>query len=501
MSLRGLFSIRRGLAIAIASLALAACQYDAPKDLKPVSSALKLKMDQLGMSEIAPIYIRIFKEESEFEIWKQRADGRYALLKTYEICKWSGVLGPKKAEGDRQAPEGYYTVTPAQMNPNSSYYLSFDIGYPNAYDRALGRTGANLMVHGACSSRGCYSMTDDIAGEIFALARDAFRGGQRSFSLAAYPFRMTPENLARHRNDSNMPYWKMLKDGYDHFDVTQLPPKVDVCNKRYVFDADAGASRFNASAACPAFTVPENIRVAVAAKQQADEAAYKVALVKVEEDETRKTAEVERRKVADERTIAAAQEYEAKQAAKEAARDAAATPAKLSLAEESDAPEKKEGRFAAFKRWITGDRDKPATTASTQPMSSEFDAGAGASAATPIPVPRPGMVARTPEATPSKKEAAVKPAEAAPVQKSAAAPVEKPAPAPKPEVIVEEPQADAPEPVQAETPKAEPLAPAAPATASTSGPAKQAGPTTTPPAATPPPAEKTGKPNFDDVFG
>ena len=135
------------------------------------------------------------------EIWKQRADGRYGLLKTYSICKWSGALGPKKKEGDRQAPEGFYTVTPAQMNPNSNYYLSFNIGYPNAYDRALGRTGSNLMVHGACSSAGCYSMTDEDAGEIFALARDAFRGGQRAFEIQAFPFRMTPENLAKHRDD------------------------------------------------------------------------------------------------------------------------------------------------------------------------------------------------------------------------------------------------------------------------------------------------------------
>jgi murein L,D-transpeptidase YafK len=494
MSLRGLFSIRRGLAIAIAGLMLAGCQYDAPKDLKPVSSALKLKMDQLGMSEIAPVYLRIFKEESEFEIWKQRADGKYALLKTYDICKWSGVLGPKKVEGDRQAPEGYYTVTPAQMNPNSSYYLSFDIGYPNAYDRALGRTGANLMVHGACSSRGCYSMTDDIAGEIFALARDAFRGGQRSFSIAAYPFRMTPENMARHRNDPNMRFWQMLKEGYDHFEVTQAPPKVDVCDKRYVFNADGGASRFNASAACPAFTVPDDIRVAVAAKQQADEAAYKVALVSVEQDETRKTAETERRKEQEARAVAAAEEYEAKQLA---AKEAAPTPAKLSLAEEGGAPEEKKGRFGAFKRWLgglRGDRDdKPATTASTAPMSNEFDAGAASAA--PIPVPRPAVVASKPAAASSAK------AEPAPAQKSASVPVENPTPEPKPRVTASEPPADDPLVEPDELPEAGPAEPAGPpATASTREPETAVAPT--PAAVQPKPEpEKPGKPNFDDVFG
>jgi murein L,D-transpeptidase YafK len=497
MSPRGLFSIRSVLVIAAVGLLLAGCQYDAPKDLKPVSSALKLKMDQLGMSEIAPVYFRIFKEESEFEVWKRRADGKYALLKTYEICKWSGVLGPKKVEGDRQAPEGYYTVTPAQMNPNSSYYLAFDIGYPNAFDRALGRTGANLMVHGACSSRGCYSMTDEIAGEIFALARDAFRGGQRSFGIAAYPFRMTPEKLARHRNDPNMPFWRMLKEGYDHFAVTQTPPKIDVCDKRYVFDADAGASQFNASAACPAFTVPEDVRLAVAAKQQADEAEYKLALVTVEEDEARKAADADRRKAQQERTVAAAQEYEAKQAAK----NAPAVPAKLSLAEENAAPEEKKGRFAAFKRWLGGLRgekdDKPATTGATAAMTSEFDAGASeaTAVAAPIPVPRPSMVATRQPAAPAKNEAAEAPAKPAPASEQA----ETPPPIPKPNAIAHEPVAEKPETQQAETP--EPAPDAVPATASTRTPDKPPAAATTLPVSTPPPPEKGGKPNFDDVFG
>ena len=90
------------------------------------------------MSKNDPILIRSYKKEAEMEVWKRSANGRYALLKTYPICRWSGQLGPKVREGDRQAPEGFYTVTPAQMNPNSAYYLSFDTGFPNAYDRSLG---------------------------------------------------------------------------------------------------------------------------------------------------------------------------------------------------------------------------------------------------------------------------------------------------------------------------------------------------------------------------
>jgi murein L,D-transpeptidase YafK len=281
----GLGSVLRLLALLSAALlALAGCNYsDLPKQERPVSAFLSAKMRQLGMKDTAPIFIRIFKEDSQMEIWKQRDDGRYGLLKTYSICKWSGALGPKKVEGDRQAPEGFYTVTPAQMNPNSNYYLSFNIGYPNAYDRSLGRTGSNLMVHGACSSSGCYSMSDEDAGEIFSLARDAFRGGQRAFEIQAFPFRMTAENLAMHRDDPNMDFWRMLKVGYDSFELTHVPPKVDVCDRHYVFNADAGDASFDPSAACPAFTVPQELADALQRKQAEDDAKFAQAVAMIEQ--------------------------------------------------------------------------------------------------------------------------------------------------------------------------------------------------------------------------
>jgi murein L,D-transpeptidase YafK len=274
---------------------LAACQgSDGPKAFKPVPSELVAKMKQLSMSETGPLLLRIYKESSELEVWKEQTDGKFALLKTYAICKWSGGLGPKVKEGDRQAPEGFYTVTPAQMNPNSNYYLSFNIGYPNAFDKALGRTGSNLMVHGACSSAGCYSMTDETAGELFALARDSFRGGQRDFQIQAFPFRMTAENMARHAGDANMPFWKVLKVGADHFEVTRKPPKVDVCNKTYVFDADAGEAGFTPAAACPPYTVPEWITAAVEAKRVADDqrlAAAEAALAEKKKQEAEEQAQ------------------------------------------------------------------------------------------------------------------------------------------------------------------------------------------------------------------
>ena len=225
-----------------AVVALAGCDTDGleyGKAMKSLSPEMVATLQQKNMPIESPILVRLFKEEAELEVWKQDASGRYELLKTYPICRWSGELGPKIKEGDRQAPEGFYTITPAQMNPNSPYYLSFNMGYPNAYDNAWGRTGAQLMVHGDCSSRGCYAMTDEQIGEIYALARESFFGGQRAFQVQAYPFRMTAANFAKHRNNPNIPFWRMLKEGSDHFEVTRQEPKVDVCEKRYVFNAQA----------------------------------------------------------------------------------------------------------------------------------------------------------------------------------------------------------------------------------------------------------------------
>jgi murein L,D-transpeptidase YafK len=244
---------------------------------------------QKKMPRLSPILLRIFKEESELEVWKQTAAGRYELLKTYPVCRWSGELGPKQHEGDYQAPEGFYAITPKLMNPNSSYYLAINIGFPNAFDAANDRDGSFLMIHGNCASVGCYAMTDEQIGEIYGLARDSFLGGKPAFQVQAYPFRMTPENLARHRTNPNMPFWQMLKIGNDHFEATHLEPKVDVCDRHYVFDARpipgssmSGSSTTGSSASlafvpdepCPAFVVDPKVAQPALEKQRADDAAY-----------------------------------------------------------------------------------------------------------------------------------------------------------------------------------------------------------------------------------
>jgi len=248
----------------------------ATKKLPPELLAL---LRDKNMPLHSPILVRVFKEEAELEVWKQDATGRFQLLKTYPICRWSGDLGPKWWEGDGQTPEGFYRVTPAQMNPNSNYYLAINIGFPNSFDKANRRDGSLLMIHGDCRSAGCYAMTDEQISEIYSLARDSFLGSQRSFQVQTYPFRLTPANLARHRNNPNLAFWKMLKIGNDHFEATHLEPKVDVCDRRYVFDAQRPPKSpkplvFNPTGKCPAFVVDPKIAQPALEKERADELEY-----------------------------------------------------------------------------------------------------------------------------------------------------------------------------------------------------------------------------------
>ena len=151
-----------------------------------------------GLAPGAPVFLRIFKLESELEIWMEK-DGRYQLFATYPICLWSGRLGPKLREGDRQAPEGFYAVTKEELNPNSRWHRSFSLGFPNEFDRSLGRTGSFIMVHGGCQSVGCFAMTNDVVDEIWRLVTAALDSGQPAFNVQVFPFRMTEKNLAARR--------------------------------------------------------------------------------------------------------------------------------------------------------------------------------------------------------------------------------------------------------------------------------------------------------------
>ena len=246
--------------LVLASLLLAACSSAPsipPPSETPLTKQAMMLLGRKGMEPTAPIFIRILKEESELEVWKARSDGRYYHYKTYPICNWSGGLGPKIAEGDRQAPEGFYPVHKSQMKPDSNYHVAFNLGFPNAYDRANGRTGSFVMVHGKCKSAGCYAMTDALIEEIYALARESIRGGQEVFHVHAFPFHMTDAKMAEHKKDQWVPFWKVLKQAYDAFEITRQVPEVAVCERRYVVNIRLPQSPIAPEGACPSFQRPK----------------------------------------------------------------------------------------------------------------------------------------------------------------------------------------------------------------------------------------------------
>lgn len=274
--------LMRTLAALILVSLLAACQGGiddlTPKATKPLPAKILAKMKAKGMEKNSPVYFRLFKDEHVVEVWKQKVNGKFEMIQNYNICAWSGTLGPKYKEGDRQAPEGFYAIKAPQMNPASQYYLAINTGFPNTYDRAHGRTGAHLMLHGACSSSGCYSLTDDNIAEVFAFARDAFAGGQQEIILEALPFRMTPEKMALYSKHKDFAFWQMIKEGYDYFELTKTPPKVGFCEKKYAFN-NPGATNINAACPEPAQTAFSGTYASYQAKYQS---AYAAAAKKFE---------------------------------------------------------------------------------------------------------------------------------------------------------------------------------------------------------------------------
>ncbi|MDX2308614.1 MAG: murein L,D-transpeptidase family protein [Hyphomicrobium sp.] len=218
-------------------------------DLAQLDARLSAKGLKLG----APVFMRVFKREFLLELWIKKGQ-RFEHFATYPICKWSGALGPKLATGDRQSPEGVYTVGKSQLNPNSRWYRSFNLGFPNAYDQAHDRTGSFLMVHGGCGSIGCYAMTNAVIGEIWEIVTKALDGGQPRFQVQVFPFRMTDANLARYAGHRWEPFWRSLKPAHDLFEADRLPPVASVCNRAYEFRSGTGQREVTApiATACPA---------------------------------------------------------------------------------------------------------------------------------------------------------------------------------------------------------------------------------------------------------
>jgi murein L,D-transpeptidase YafK len=217
----------------------------------PDLGALDARLKEKNLKRGDAVFLRVFKNELELELWMQQGEG-FVLFATYPICYWSGRLGPKLRQGDKQAPEGFYAVSKGQLNPNSRWFRSFNVGFPNALDQSHGRTGSYLMVHGGCSSVGCYAMTNPVMGEIWELVTAALDKGQGSFGVHIFPFRPTQARLAAYDDHPWAGFWRDLKPGYDLFEATRIPPRISVCQKRYAAEAGApGSTGSVLRAACP----------------------------------------------------------------------------------------------------------------------------------------------------------------------------------------------------------------------------------------------------------
>ncbi len=193
---------------------------------------LKKRLAAKGLKRGNPVFIRVFKSESKLELWMKK-NGRFIHFATYPVCNWSGTIGPKIAEGDKQTPEGFYTVTRRRLHLIGRWPRSLNLGFPNTYDQSHARTGSYILVHGGCSSVGCFAMTNAVMEEIYKLTSSAIRRGQRHVPIHAFPFRMTEENMSKHKASAWYDFWQDLKEGYDSFERTRLPPQVSVCRGRY----------------------------------------------------------------------------------------------------------------------------------------------------------------------------------------------------------------------------------------------------------------------------
>ncbi|KKB85289.1 hypothetical protein VW29_07000 [Devosia limi DSM 17137] len=201
-------------------------------------TALRVDLQAAGLALGNATLVRIFKREQRLEVWMRGGDALFVRFRDYAICKYSGTLGPKLAEGDLQAPEGFYRVGLGQLNPRSRHHLAFNLGFPNAHDRALGRTGSALMVHGGCSSVGCYAMGDAQIDEIYAIVEAALRAGQTAVDVHAFPFVLGDDALAAMADHNWAGFWANLKQGYDLFEQSRVPPRLGTCNGDYRFGRD-----------------------------------------------------------------------------------------------------------------------------------------------------------------------------------------------------------------------------------------------------------------------
>jgi murein L,D-transpeptidase YafK len=195
---------------------------------------LQTELHNKGLIPGSALFIRIFKEEHNLEIWV-KSDQQYRLFKTYPICYFSGGLGTKTYENDGKSPEGFYTIAAKQLNPQSNYHLAINIGYPNQLEKMKGYTGTDIMINGNCVSIGCYAMTDRVIDEIYTLVYKSLEAGQQSIPVHIFPFRLKADYLKNLSASAYYNLWSNMKPGYDLFERDHIPPQVSVVNKQYAF--------------------------------------------------------------------------------------------------------------------------------------------------------------------------------------------------------------------------------------------------------------------------
>ncbi len=224
-----------GIISAIVSVAAAQRESSRSREVVArVAPTMRIDLAEKGLRLGDAVYLRLFKEERELEVWVRERDRSYVLFERLPICAWSGRLGPKFREGDMQSPEGFYRVGGSQLNPRSMFHLAFNLGFPNRFDRFHRRTGSALMIHGSCLSAGCYAMTDPVVERLWVLVDAALRRGVRSIPVHVFPFRMTDENMHARRDHEAAPFWRQLLPAFEMFERTSRLPRIRVVRGRYV---------------------------------------------------------------------------------------------------------------------------------------------------------------------------------------------------------------------------------------------------------------------------
>lgn len=195
-----------------------------------------------GLDFEAPfdLFIRAFKKEKSLEVWvREPADAEFLLLKKIPVCGASGQLGPKRKEGDKQVPEGFYHID--RFNPKSRFYLSLGLNYPNASDRVLAdqkHPGSDVFIHGKCKSIGCLAIKDEPIKELYLIAEQAEKFGHSKIQVHIFPTRLTMQNMSKlaEERPGLEEFWRNLRPGYEFFEKTKRLPRINVsASGRYEF--------------------------------------------------------------------------------------------------------------------------------------------------------------------------------------------------------------------------------------------------------------------------